>query len=409
LPSLFGVPGGGHDFFERVWTLLTQLGGFNPYALALGIVAIVLLVVGARKLPGKPVGLAVVVLSILVVSLFGLASHGVVVTGFIPPGLPEIGLPTMRVSEVENLFPLAAGCVLLAYIEGVSAARSFAEKHDYPINPRQEFLGLGAANLLAGLGHGYPVAGGLSQSAVNESAGAKTPLSLILASATLALCLLFLTSLLANLPKAALAAIVLTAVAGLMNVPAMIRLFRVSRFDFIAASCALAGVLFLGILQGVLLAALASVLMLLRHGTRPLVAIIGRVPGTLHFGDLARHPDNERIPGTLIFRPEGPLTYLGVDEIQRVALEAVAAAPEGSLHHVVCDLSTSPNADIAGLAMLRKLHEVLAAKGIALHIAEAHGRVRDLVRRDGLEPLFGEMDRAMALDAVITEIETRHP
>ncbi len=122
--------------------------------------------------------------------------------------------PALRLRDVEGIVPLAAGCLLLAYIEGVSAARTFAAKHGYALDPRQEFLGIGAANLAAALGHGYPVAGGLSQSAVNDKAGARTPLALVFASITLALCLLFLTGLLENLPKAVLAAVVLTAVSG---------------------------------------------------------------------------------------------------------------------------------------------------------------------------------------------------
>ena len=134
--------------------------------------------------------------------------------------------------DVEGIVPLAAGCLLLAYIEGVSAARTFAAKHGYALDPRQELLGIGAANLAAALGHGYPVAGGLSQSAVNDKAGARTPLALVFASITLALCLLFLTGLLENLPKAVLAAVVLTAIYGLLDFPALLRMWRVSRLDF---------------------------------------------------------------------------------------------------------------------------------------------------------------------------------
>jgi high affinity sulfate transporter 1 len=404
LPGLFGVPGGGHTFPERVWLLAGQIGDLNAVTLAIGLGAMALLVGGARLLPGRPVSLGVVALSILVVSVLGLASHGVVVTGLIPPGLPEIGLPSLRFRDVPDLFPVAAGCVLLAYIEGVSAARGFAAKHAYAINPRQELLGLGAANLAAGLGHGYPVAGGLSQSAVNEKAGAKTPLSLIFASATLALCLLFLTGLLANLPKAALAAIVLTAVAGLIDIPAMLRLWRVSRFDFVAAACALAGVLLLGILQGVLLAALASVLMMLARGTTPHVAFLGRIPGTQLFGDRARHPENEPVAGALLVRPEAPLVYIGTDHVQERILAAAAAMPAGSLRHVVCDLSTTPNMDIAGADMLRKLHETFAAQGIRLWVVGAHGRVRDLLRKAEIADAVGGVERDVTIASVVAAL-----
>ena len=148
--------------------------------------------------------------------------------------------------DVEGIVPLAIGCLLLAYIEGVSAARTFAAKHGYVLDPRQEFLGIGAANVAAALGHGYPVAGGLSQSAVNDKAGARTPLALVFASIALALCLLFFTALLENLPKAVLAAVVLVAVSGLLDFAAMLRMWRVSRLDFYTAAIAFGAVLFLG-------------------------------------------------------------------------------------------------------------------------------------------------------------------
>ena len=217
--------------------------------------------------------------------------------------------------DVEGIIPLAAGCLLLAYIEGVPAARTFAAKHGYTLDPRQELLGIGAANFAAAMGHGYPVAGGLSQSAVNDKAGARTALALVFASVTLALCLLFLTGFLENLPKAVLAAVVLTAVYGLLDFPALFRMFRVSRLDFSAAALALVGVLLLGILQGILLAALASILLMLARVSRPHIAFLGHVPGTNSYSDLDRHPENEPLSGVIAFRPEASLIYVNADTV----------------------------------------------------------------------------------------------
>lgn len=401
LPALFGVPGGGANVIERLVTLAGQLPGLSAPTLAVGLVALALLVAGGRLLPGQPVALGVVVLSIAAAGVLGLAAMGVAVTGQIPAGLPELGMPSLRLADVEGIVPLAAGILLLAYIEGVSAARGFAEKHGYTLNPRQEFLGIGAANLMAGLGQGYPVAGGLSQSAVAEKAGSRTPLALIVASATLALALLFLTGALANLPKATLAAVVLTAVAGLIDVRALLRLWRVSRIDFAAAAVALAGVLLLGILQGILLAALASVLMGLLRASMPHVAFLGRIPGTAQYGDAARHPENEPIPGVVVFRPEGSLLYVNVESVLEKVLAQVAAAPAGSIRLVVCDLSAAPHLDLAATTMLRKLHATLAAQGIRLALVGAHGGVRDLLRRDGLADQVGGVERFATIDAVI--------
>lgn len=401
LPALFGVAGGGHNVIERVVVLVGQVPGLSLLTLAVGLVALGLLVAGGRFLPGRPVALGVVALAILASGVFGLAGQGVTVTGQIPSGLPENALPSLRLSDVEGIFPLAAGILLLAYIEGVSAARSFAEKHGYALNPRQEFLGIGAANLLAGLGQGYPVAGGLSQSAVAEKAGSRTPLTLILASVTLGLCLLFLTGLLANLPKAVLAAVVLTAVAGLIDIPALIRLWRVSRPDFTAAAVALAGVLLFGILQGILLAALASVLIMLVRMSRPHVAFLGRVPGTARYSDMARHPENDAIPGVVAFRPEGSLLYVNAEAVLDAVLARLATVAPGTLRLVVCDLSAAPHLDLAATAMLRKLHAEVDRRGARLAVTGAHGAVRDLLRREGFADQVGGIDRGTTLEAVL--------
>jgi sulfate permease, SulP family len=401
LPSLFGVASGGHNFFERLVLLAGQLGQIQWLVLALGVIAILLLVLGERLLPARPVGLAVLALSIVVASAFGLADLGVPTTGEIPAGLPSLELPGLRLRDVEGIVPLAAGCLLLAYIEGVSAARTFAPKHAYSIDPRQEFLGIGTANLLAGFGHGYPVAGGLSQSAVNDKAGARTPLALIFASCTLALCLLFLTGLLANLPKAVLAAVVLTAVYGLIDFPAMLRMWRISRMDFYAAAIALIAVLLLGILQGILLAALASVLMLLARASSPHVAFLGRVPGTNSFSDLARHPENEVLPHVIAFRPEASLLYVNADSVLESVSRRLETEAGSGIRLVVCDLSASPHIDLAGARMLHRLHDELARHGVQLRIVGARGRVRDLLRAEGIGEKVGGLDRLRTLDDLL--------
>jgi high affinity sulfate transporter 1 len=403
LPSLLGVPGGGHNFFERAVALVGQLGQMRPLVLAVGGAAILLLILGDRLLPAKPVALGVVALSIAAASAFGLPALGVATTGEIPAGLPTIAGPALRLRDIEGIVPLAAGCLLLAYIESVSAARTFAAKHGYALDTRQELLGLGAANLAAALGHGYPVAGGLSQSAVNDKAGARTPLALVFASVTLALCLLFLTGLLENLPKAVLAAVVLTAVLGLLDFPALLRMWRVSRLDFYAATIALGAVLLLGILQGILLAALASIVMLLIRASRPHVAFLGRVPGTNSYSDLARHPENEALPGVIAFRPEASLLYFNADAVLESVLDRLRAAGPSAIRLVVCDLSASPYIDLAGSRMLHELHGELAGHGIGLRIVGAHGWVRDLLRADGVGEKAGGLDRVATLDRLLGE------
>ena len=404
LPSLFGISGGGHNFFERAVLLLGQLGQVQYLVLAIGVLAIAVLLAGERAFPGRPVALVVVVLAIVAASVFGLPALGIPITGEIPQGLPSLALPRLRLRDVDGIFPLAAGCLLLAYIEGVSAARSFATKHGYELDPRQEFLGLGAANLFAALAHGYPVAGGLSQSAVNDKAGARTPLALVFASLTLAVCLLFLANYLENLPKAVLAAIVFTAVLGLVDVRTLIRMWRISKADFYAAVIALAAVLLLGILQGILLAAAASVLILLGRASQPHVAFLGRIPGTKNYSDLARHPENEQLAHAIVFRPEASVLYVNADHVLKIVLERLRNSQQGDIRAVVCDLSASPYIDLAGSRMLRVLHTELTARGIALRIVEARGRIRDLLRADGIGEIVGGLGRRTTLDTVLEGI-----
>jgi SulP family sulfate permease len=397
LPSLLGVSGGGHNFFERVVLLAGQLDQTKLLVLAIGIIAIVLLLLGERWLPGRPIALVLVAASIVAATVLGLPALGVAVTGAIQPGLPDLAPPALRLRDVEGIMPLAAGCLLLAYVESVSAARAFASKHGYAVDPRQEFLGLGAANLGAALGQGYPVAGGLSQSAVNEKAGARTPLSLIFASIALALCLAFLTSLLENLPKAVLAAIVITAILGLFDFASLARMWRTSRLDFYAATIALLAVLALGLLNGILVAAVASILLLLINASQPHVGFLGRIPGASAYSDLERNPDNEPLPGVIAFRPEASLLYINADSVRDAVLDRLETIGPSNVRMIVGDLSASPTIDLAGARMLHEIHAQAAGHGIALRIVGARGRVRDLLRADGLSDKVGGLDRSVSL------------
>jgi high affinity sulfate transporter 1 len=413
LPKLFGVRGGGDDFFERIGELVPQLPETNLLTLIIGVGAIVALLLGEKFLPGRPVALGVVLVALVVAFVGQVEQHGVKVVGQLPAGLPQFqvggaSLGAVGIAELRQLTTLAFACFLLAYIESVSAARTFALKHHYGVDPRQEFLGLGAANLLAGLWQGFPVAGGLSQSAVNEQAGARTPLSLAFASAVIALVLLFFTGLFQSLPDTVLAAIVLIAVKGLIDVKELRYLWHASRIDFGAAAVALVGVLAMGILDGVIVAVLASLLMILAHVARPHVAFLGRIPGTDRFSDAARHPENETIPGVLAFRVEASLVYFNVDHVLETVLQRVRQEPE--LRRVVYDLSNTPYVDVAGARMLRRLHDELADKKIELRVVGAHSEVRDRLRFEKLQEWLGPINRHVSLsEAVAISTPTGEP
>jgi SulP family sulfate permease len=402
LPKLFGVPGGGEFFFERLWLLITQLPKTNATTLAFGLVALALLFGGERLFPRRPIALIVVVLSIVLVSLTPLAHAGLTTVGELPRGLPSLGLPSLSLSDIYAILPIAFACFLLAFIESVSTARTLAAKHGYEIDARQELLGLGVANLGVSFAHGYPVAGGLSQSMVNDKAGARSPLSLVFASIAITLCLLYLTSSLRNLPMVVLAAIVLFAVSGLLRPAEMRRLYAISRTEFWIAMAALAGVLLLGILQGVLLAAALSLVLLIAMAARPRVVFLGRIPGTRRYSDLERHSDNEATPGALIFRPEGAIVYFNADYIRQSVLARLRSS--SGMRLVVCDLSGVPSIDVAGARMLDDLQHDAVTRGAVFRVAEPHARVRDLLRAAGLEEALGGFSRRVSVDDIVADL-----
>lgn len=402
LPKLFGVNGGGENFLERIIVLIQQLPETNTAVLIFGIAAIAILIFGEKLAPGKPVAIIIVIISIFLITTTSLGLQGFSTVGIIPSGLPEFHFPSLRFRDIDGVFPLAMACFLLSYIESVSAARSLAQKNGYFIDPRQELLALGIANAAVALGQGYPVAGGLSQSAVNDTAGAKTPLSLVFASAAIAFCLLFLTDMLQYLPTVILAAIVLVAISGLFDLKEMKHLYRINKQEFYVVMIALVGVLIWGILTGVLLAAIVTLLLMIKATSNPNVAFLGRIPGTKRYTDLERHPDNETIEGVLIVRVESAILYFNVENIKEEIWKKINHETH-PIKTVILDLNSSPNVDIAGARFLKQLFIDLKKKKIALKIAEARSEVRDTLRSENLEDLLGHISRFVSVDDLVVE------
>ena len=402
LPKLFGIHGSHGNFWERSWTFLTHLNQTNVISLALGVGALTVLILGKKFLPNRPVAIIVVVGGILAASLTDLGRHGVKVLGEVPQGLPPLAIPALHWSDINELLPLALACFLLGAVETVAIGRTFAQKHGYRLDSNQEFLALAGANLAAGFGHGFPVSGGMSQSLVNESGGARTPLSGLIAAGIVLLVALFLSGMLRNLPQPVLAAIVLFAVTGLFKIAALKRLWRFHRGEFAVAMAALAGVLGSGLLRGVMLGVVISLLMLLRRASRPKVALLGRIPGTQRFSDMERHPDNERIPGVLICRVESSLLYFNIEHVRDTLVAKVDAAPE-PVKLVLCDLSNAPHVDLASAEMLNELQRELSGRGIEFRIVEARSSVRDFLRVEGLDEKVGHIGRFKSIADVIDE------
>lgn len=407
LPKLFGVPGGGDNFFYKLVFLLQQIPDSDIVVLIFGLVAIAMMLSSEKLLPNKPVTILIVILAIVLISFTPLKSAGFKVVGNIPEGLPALHFPVFVFQDIKEIFPLAFACFLLAYIESVSASRALAQKNGYDIDARQELLALGLANLAISVGSGYPVSGGLSQSAVNDGAGAKTPVSLIIASFAIAICLLFFTGLLKNLPNVMLACIVLVAIRSLVNIKEFKRLFKTNKFDFTVAIISFFGVLVFGILEGVVLASVVSLLLIIRSVSTPHIAWLGRIPGTQRYSDIKRHPDNETIPGLLVFRVESALLYFNITNVYNHVMEKILSY-EDNLQVVVFDLSTSAFVDSSGARFIKKLYYDLSELGITLNIAEAHAEVRDILRIEGLEHIMGHISRKDSLQETINSCMNEH-
>jgi sulfate permease, SulP family len=400
LPKLFGFKGSHGDFWERSGYFFSHLGETNMTSLLLGLGALAVLLLGKRFLKNKPVSLFVVIAGIVAASSMDLGSFGVKLLGQVPQGLPPFGLPAIHLSDLNELLPLALGCFLLGVVETAALGRTFALKYRYRFDANQELLGIASANVMAGLGHGFPVSGGMSQSLVNESGGARTPLSGFIAALLTLLIVLFVSGALRYLPQPVLAAIVLMAVTGLFKLTALRHFWRADRAEFVVAMAALLGVLGSGLLRGVMIGAVISLVQLLRRASRPHVAFLGRIPGTRRFSDMTRHADNEPVPGALLVRIESSLLYFNADHVRDAVaarLRAEATAPK----IVILDLSASPYMDIQACGVVMNIADDIKAAGARLQIVEARSSVRDRLRAEGMEEHVSQVNRFTSVaDAV---------
>jgi high affinity sulfate transporter 1 len=400
LPKLFGFHGAHGSFWGNAGFFFKHLNETNTTSLLVGGMALVLLILGKIFLNHKPVALFVVIGGIIAASTLSLETHGVKLIGAVPQGIPPLKVPALYWRDLNELLPLALACFLLGVVETAAIGRMFAAKHGGRFDANQENLALAASNLFAGLGGGLPVSGGTSQSLVNEEGGAKTPLSTALAAVFVLIVVLFFSHLLSALPQPVLAAVVLVAIAGLLNLATLKELWLNDRSEFVVAIAAFAGVLTFGLLEGVMLGALISLVQLVRVSSRPHVALLGQIPGTRRFSDRDRHEDNELIPGVMIFRPESALIYFNVDNVCDAILNRVRSEPTLP-KLVVLDLSAASIVDMQSAHTLASMAAELTGLSIHFHAVEPRSSVRDRLRREGVDTKLGGIDRFTTVADVI--------
>ena len=370
--------------------VVRQLGSTDGFTALLGGGGVLLMVLIRRFWPRLPGALVVVVLGTFVTWNWDLGAKGVAVTGRVPGGLPGFALPAAGWSDIRALLPVAATLALLQLLTAISLGRALSSRHRYAIRPNRELLGLGAQNLLGSLFHAVPVSASFSRSAVNDRSGARTPLSNVAAAALVGVTLLFLTPLFSYLPRAALAAIIVVSVLGLVSPGEFVRLVRTHRRDGIVALLTVAATLLLGIQEGVVVGIMASTLAVLYRLSRPPIAELGLLPGTRFFRDRARFAEAEPIPGMEIIRVDAAFSFFNAAWFREKVLERSRDEPEGApLRAVIVEGRGINDLDTTAVDVLRELVGTLEQWGIDLYMAGLKGRVRDVLVRSGLA---GELD-----------------
>src|SRR5713101_6181189 len=400
LPKLFGFHGAHGSFWENTGFFFRHLSETNSMSLMVGGIALALLVLGKIFLNHKPVALFIVIGGIVVASTFSLEIRGVKLIGAVPQGIPPLRVPAVYWHDLNQLLPLALACFLLGAVETAAIGRMFAAKRGGRFDANQENLALAASNLFAGLGGGFPVSGGTSQSHVNEEASARTQLSTALAAVCILMVVLFFSHLLSGLPQPVLAAVVLVAIAGLLKISILKELWRSDRSEFVVAVAAFGGVLTFGLLRGVMIGAAISLVQLVRASSHPHVALLGRIPGTRRFSDCDRHADNELIPNVMVFRPESGLVYFNIDNVCDVILSRVRGEPTPP-KLVVLDLSAAARVDMQSAHTLAGIADELTAQGIQFHAVEPRSAVRERLRHEGVDSKLGGVNRFTTVADVI--------
>ncbi len=398
---LLGIsPAGSESFVGTVGAVVADLGSTNTVTLLVGSASLVALF-GLKRWAGRlPGALVVVVGSILAVQIFGLEERGVKVVGDIPDSLPAFGIPTVDGSLVGTLLPTALVITIVGFMESIAVAKVYARRHHYDVEPNQELIGLGAANVASGLFGGYPVTGGFSRTAVNESAGARTPLASLITAAVIVATIAFLTPLFRSLPNAALGAIIIAAVVGLVDVAEMRHIAAVKKTDLVGLVTAFGATLVLGIETGIGVAVVASMLVVFARMSKPHTAVLGHVPGTTTYRNVARFDDVEVVDGIRVIRIDAAVSFVNADHVKKLMLAHGAEAlvsPPGAL---VLDASGINDIDATGAETMGEIVEELDRRGVRLHLSGVKGPVRDVLRRCRLWDHLVDRIHASTHDAV---------
>ena len=391
IPALFGFSIEDTGPLRDLWAIAGAImqGRTNWTALVLGAatLAVILLLRGSKRVPG--ILIAVVGATAIVAALDLAARHGVAVLGPLPQGLPGFVVPWISYADIGPV--LIGGCAiaLVSFADTSVLSRAYAGRTGAHVDPNQEMVGLGAANFAAGFFQGFPISSSSSRTPVAEAAGARTQLTSVVAALIIAFLLLMAPNLLQNLPKTALAAVVIASAIGLIEVTDLKRIYRIQRWEFWLSMVCLVGVAVLGAIPGIGLAIAVAIIQFLWDGWRPHSAVLGRAHGVKGYHDITRYPDARRIPGLVLFRWDAPLFFANAELFKERALDAVAKSPT-PVRWLVVAAEPVTGIDVTAGDMVAELNDALHAMGIALCFAELKDPVKDKLKRFGLFAQLGE-------------------
>lgn len=409
LPKLFAISFDDRGPLRDLLALGAAIaaGKTNWYSFAVGAGSLVLILLLKRfdKVPGI---LIAVVLATLSVIVFHLDSVGVKVLGKIPQGLPSFALPW--IGDADPVKILLGGCAvaLISFADTSVLSRTFAARFHTRVDPNQEMVGLGAANLAAGFFQGFPISSSSSRTPVAEAAGARTQVTGVVGAVAVAILLIAAPNLMRYLPNSALAAVVIAAALGLFEFADLGRIYRIQQWEFWLSVVCFAGVAVFGAIPGICIAIVIAIIEFLWDGWRPHYAILGRVEDLRGYHDIKRHPDAKRIPGLLLFRWDAPLFFANAELFQECLLEAVDTSPT-PVRTIVVAAEPVTSIDVTSADMLRELMRTLGEREIALHFAEMKDPVRDKLRRFEMSDVIGDERFHPTVGSAVDDYIERHP
>jgi len=409
VPKLFGFSVTANGPVRQVWGIVGALlaGRTNvvTFAIGGGTLALILLL---KRWPRVPGILIAVSAATLVVAVFQLATRGVSVLGSLPQGLPLPRLPFVHVDDWVPILMGGLAVALVSFADTSVLSRTYATRLRSPVDPNQEMVGLGVANLATAFFQGFPISSSSSRTPVAEAAGARTQLTGVVGALAIALLLLLAPNLLRHLPHTALAAVVIAAAIGLIEVSDLRRIYRIQRWEFWLSMVCFAGVAVLGAIPGIALAIAIAVIEFLWDGWRPHSAVLGRVERVKGYHDITRYPEARLIPGLVLFRWDAPLFFANAELFHERVLDAIAHAPT-PVRWLVVAAEPVTSVDVTAADVVCELDDSLHAAGIELFFAEMKDPVKDKLKRFGLFTRFGERTFFATVGEAVSAYRATHP